>query len=228
MPRIIIGARPTCTIQSRHCALRLAPTFAAMGSNCCSCSARHTCRCMAALRHRPLSRRHFEPSSSAPLRVADAWSTGRITPWCEHIREFQLAAGVPRDQLYNTTCIPLRDAESRADLQLHDQAGRSKWNMSEEESPDQRRAPRARRIPAWLVRYRQSGLDPRPRCFWPCRHPLAGVCGRRSKRGRLLIDDFRPAGREPSVRGFAFQHYWKNNDREGKKECLAPMVLLAA
>ena len=60
-------------------------------------------------------------------RLLTAWSTaGIIGPVVvNYIREFQLAAGVPRDQLYNTHDVhPVRDAGRGPDLQLSDQAGR--------------------------------------------------------------------------------------------------------
>ena len=60
-------------------------------------------------------------------RLLTAWSTaGIIGPVVvNYIREFQLAAGVPRDQLYDTTMYILcAMLIAGLDLQLPDQAGR--------------------------------------------------------------------------------------------------------
>ena len=61
-------------------------------------------------------------------RLLTAWSTaGIIGPVVvNYIREFQLAAGVPRDHLYDATMYILcGHAGGRPDLQFPGQAGRS-------------------------------------------------------------------------------------------------------
>ena len=61
-------------------------------------------------------------------RLLTAWSTaGIIGPVVvNYIRESQIAAGVPRDQLYNTTMYILAGCWCRLDLQLPDPAGRTR------------------------------------------------------------------------------------------------------
>ncbi|MEY9431114.1 MFS family permease [Bradyrhizobium ottawaense] len=116
-------------------------------------------------------------------RLLTAWSTaGIIGPVVvNYIREFQLAAGVPRDQLYNTTMYILcAMLIAGFDLQLPDQAGRSEV----EHEPRGGGPPAGGQCeergvgPARLVRHRQG------RAGCQCGAVL-GLCWRAAGLGRL-------------------------------------------
>ena len=121
-------------------------------------------------------------------RVLTAWSTaGIIGPVVvNYIREAQLAAGVPRDHLYNTTMYILcAHADHRPDLQLPDQAGRPQ--MAHERRGGRQAAGGeceergGGAAPARSASAR-AGSTSRPRCSGPWsgfRWP--GVSGRRCK-----------------------------------------------
>ena len=170
----------------------LAPTFADMGSKRCSCCAFCIILSM-----------YGGGFATVPAYLADmfgtqfvgaihgrlltAWSTaGIIGPVVvNYIREFQLAAGVPRDHLYNTTMYILC-AMLVAGLICNYliKPVDPKWHMSAKRSRScRRRVPRAR--PACSTARSASargGLMPGPRCSGPSsasRSP--GVCGRRWK-----------------------------------------------
>ena len=134
-------------------------------------------------------------------RLLTAWSTaGIIGPVVvNYIREFQLAAGVPRDQLYNTTMYILcAHAGRRPDLQLPDQAGRSEVaherGRGRQAAGGERRARGHRDRPARTASA-SAGSTPRPRCSGPSsafRSP--GACGRRWKAPSRSSDDEDAAG----------------------------------
>ena len=119
-------------------------------------------------------------------RLLTAWSTaGIIGPVVvNYIREFQLAAGVPRDQLYNTTMYILC-AMLIAGMICNYliKPVDSKWHMSEAEVAKLQAASASAAAagPARLVRHRHwAGSTPRPRCSGPSSASRwLGVSGRR-------------------------------------------------
>ena len=113
-------------------------------------------------------------------RLLTAWSTaGIIGPVVvNYIREFQLAAGVPRDQLYNTTMYILcAMLIAGLDLQLPDQAGR--FEVAHERGGGRKAAGgerQGRRVgPSRLVRHRN----------WRARRQGGAVLGLRRHPARL-------------------------------------------
>ena len=104
-------------------------------------------------------------------RLLTAWSTaGIIGPVVvNYIREFQLAAGVPRDQLYNTTMYILC-AMLIAGLICNYliKPVDPKWHMSEAESPNCRRRVRRARLRGRHGSFGIGfgGLDAKAALFW--------------------------------------------------------------
>ena len=142
--------------------------------SCCSCSASaSSCRCMAAA------------SATVPAYLADmfgtqfvgaihgrlltAWSTaGIIGPVVvNYIREFQLAAGVPRDQLYNTTMYILC-AMLIAGLICNYliKPVDPKWHMSEEEVAKLQDVCRSSAVTSGSFGIGFGGLDAKAALFW--------------------------------------------------------------
>ena len=129
-------------------------------------------------------------------RLLTAWSTaGIIGPVVvNYIREFQLAAGVPRDQLYNTTMYILC-AMLIAGLICNYliKPVDAKWNMSAEEVAKLQAASAKSAAGAALVRSAsaRAGSTPGPHCSGPLsasRSP--GVCGRHWKARSRSSDRF--------------------------------------
>ena len=165
-------------------------------------------------------------------RLLTAWSTaGIIGPVVvNYIREFQLAAGVPRDQLYNTTmyilCAMLiaglicNYLIKPVDPQMAHERGRGRQAAGGE------RQVRAQRYQSRLVRHRHSaGSTPRPRCSGPSsasRSP--GVSGRRWKARPRSSDRYsRSAGRD-DIRPAALSRpsVQFNEQIKGISQCFAP------
>ena len=105
-------------------------------------------------------------------RLLTAWSTaGIIGPVVvNYIREFQLAAGVPRDQLYNTTMYILC-AMLIAGLICNYliKPVDNKWHMSDAEVAKLQAASAKREAGCSTVRTAsaRAGSTPRPRCSGP-------------------------------------------------------------
>ena len=133
-------------------------------------------------------------------RLLTAWSTaGIIGPVVvNYIREFQLAAGVPRDQLYNTTMYILC-AMLIAGLICNYliKPVDAKWHMSEAEVAKLQAATASAGHRGRQARTASgsAGSTPGPRCSGPSsafRWP--GACGRRWKAPSRSSDDGDAAG----------------------------------
>jgi hypothetical protein len=104
-------------------------------------------------------------------RLLTAWSTaGIIGPVVvNYIREFQLAAGVPRDQLYNTTMYILC-AMLLAGLVCNYlvKPVDSKWHMSEAEVAklQEKNAATGAAMPSGSFGIGTGGLDVKAALFW--------------------------------------------------------------
>ena len=140
-------------------------------------------------------------------RLLTAWSTaGIIGPVVvNYIREFQLAAGVPRDQLYNTTMYILCGMLVAGLICNYlIKPVDPKWHMSDEEVAKLQAASAnagardrpARSASAW------ADSTPRPRCSGPSsafRSP--GACGSRWRARPRSSDGYAPRGRPRRSRG---------------------------
>ena len=102
-------------------------------------------------------------------RLLTAWSTaGIIGPVVvNYIREFQLAAGVPRDQLYNTTMYILC-AMLIAGMICNYlvKPVDPKWNMSAEEVAKLQNAKSAAAVQSGSFGIGRGGLDAKAALFW--------------------------------------------------------------
>ena len=173
-------------------------------------------------------------------RLLTAWSTaGIIGPVVvNYIREFQLAAGVPRDQLYDTTMYILC-AMLVAGLICNYliKPVDPKWHMSEAEVAKLQAASAKREcgVQHGSFGIGKGGLDVRAALFWAVRRHPAGL-GRledAGKRGQdLLIAASSPRDGMTSSRGVRFSNHIKKRDSGGfpmlrTSVCLAAMLLVA-